>query len=930
MALKDYKRKRHFDKTPEPEGKVSHSKTGRLYIIQKHAATRLHYDFRLELDGVLKSWAVPKGPSLDPSEKRLAVHVEDHPIDYGSFEGTIPEHEYGGGTVMLWDRGTWEPVGDPDEGYPKGRLKFILHGEKLRGSWTLVRMGRQQAGRENWLLIKEKDDQARPAGAKDILEEKPLSAATGRDLDQIAAKSGHVWTSNGEVRGLSPFRPEGSSNVPSQEAQVQPNPGEMGTDALRPRGRSKHGQTGTATKSPAPKARPVTREGKSPDVSTLTNARRAAQPDFIEPQLATLVKEVPRGEQWLHEIKFDGYRILAVLKGGEVRLITRHEQDWTARFAGIAEVLSKLPLDQAILDGEMVVLRPDGVSSFQAMQNLLRSGETTNLVYYVFDLPHCQGYDLTKTPLLKRKEFLRGILAGQTEDGPVRYSDHVSGKGDTVLQHACRLAMEGIICKRANAPYQSGRSQSWVKVKCIKRQEFVIGGYTDPSGARKGFGALLLGFYDKDDRLRYCGKVGTGFNAESLHQMHKQLSALKTDRPAFKNPPRGAAFRGGHWIRPELVAEIEFSEWTEDDILRHPSFQGLREDKSPREVVREEPQAGPDAKGGAGKAPSTSPERKRRVRVSGAAHAGSTRSRSGLAAPPRDVLRAVPTGLTVAGITLSNPDRILYPEQGITKEALARYYEQVADRILPHLAGRPLSLVRCPAGHEEGCFFQKHVSEHLPKAIRGIPIREKNEKGKYFAIDDLAGLISLVQIGVLEIHIWGSREGHVEQPDLIVFDLDPGPDVDWGDVVKAARLVRDVLAGLKLESFVKTSGGKGLHVVIPTKPGPDWDQVKAFTKLIATQIAEREPDKYTAIMSKSRRTSRIFIDYLRNSRGATSIAPYSTRARPGAPVSTPLRWDELARIKAANAFTIENLPKRLRSGKDPWEGFYDLRQSIKL
>lgn len=880
MALQEYQEKRDFRRTPEPQGGATPTQSGRSYVIQKHAATRLHYDFRLELDGVLKSWAVPKGPSLDPAERRLAVHVEDHPVAYGSFEGVIPPHEYGGGTVMIWDRGEWEPIGDPHEGYRRGRLKFRLKGRKLRGAWTLVRM-RSEGGRENWLLIKEKDDQARAPGQPDILAQKPNSVATRRTMERIAADSDRTWSGDGE--------PEPPASEPA-----------------------KRDSKSSAAK--AGKARPAHSAGRSRkssqlDPSKLNRARPSPQPAFIEPQLATLVREVPGGPNWLHELKFDGYRMLAVLRGGNVRLITRREQDWTGRFPGIAEALSALPLEQAILDGELVVLRPDGVSDFQLMQNALRGGKRAGLVYYLFDLPHCGGYDLTRTPLLDRKEFLRRILDGQPPEGSIRYSDHIVGEGATVFQHACRYAMEGIICKQTSAPYESGRTNTWVKVKCVKRQEFVIGGYTDPSGSRIGFGALLLGYYDEQGRLRYCGKVGTGFNASSLRQILKSLKALETKQPPFHQPPRGSEARGAHWTRPELVAEIEFSEWTDDGHLRHPSFQGLREDKSPREVVREEPEA-------AGNSPP---------------HAGSSGKADARKPPSRSTVKsaASPASTNVAGVTLTNADRVLYPEQGLTKRDLAEYYSRVADHILPHVAGRPLSLVRCPEGQAGECFFQKHLAGNLPPALRGIPVHEKGGTKHYCAIDDLAGLISLVQIGVLEIHTWGSREGDIERPDHIVFDLDPGPDVSWKEVVHAARLVRDHLSGLKLESFVKTSGGKGLHVVVPIRPGPDWEEVKEFASQVASAIAGRQPGKYTAIMSKSKRSGRVFIDYLRNARGATAVAPYSTRARPGAPVSTPLRWDELSRIDGAAAYTVENLPKRLARTEDPWAGYFKTRQTLR-
>lgn len=885
MPLQDYRRKRHFDRTPEPQGQQTGGDAGHLYVIQKHAASRLHYDFRLELDGVLKSWAVPKGPSLNPAERRLAVHVEDHPVEYGSFEGVIPREEYGGGTVMLWDHGTWEPVGDPHAGYRRGRLKFKLHGRRLHGGWSLVRMNKN-GDRESWLLIKEKDEHARTAGDRDILQEHTRSVTTRRTMEQIAGDPDRSRTrSDGGDQPASGSRSSGRKTVASGKKA-----------ATAPAGHSRS-RAASAIEDP----------------SKLRNARRAPLPAFIEPQLATLVKTVPTGDEWLHEMKFDGYRILAVIKNGSVRLITRREQDWTARFPRIAEAVSTLPLKEALLDGELVVLRPDGVSDFQLMQNVLKSGSRANLVYYLFDLPHCEGYDLRRTPLLERKEFLARILRNQPSQGPIRYSDHIAGEGATVYQHACRFALEGIISKRSDSPYESGRTHTWVKVKCLKRQEFVVGGYTDPTGSRPLFGALLLGYHDEQGRLRYCGKVGTGFNTKSIREIHKLLKAIEADRTPFANPPRGAQARGVHWVRPELVAEVEFTEWTDDGHLRHPSFQGLREDKTPREVVREEPETTPREN-------SDMPATKSRDR-------SHTPGRN--ASPARSSTRSTAVEVSIAGVKLSNPDRVLYPEQGLTKQELAEYYERVADRILPYVAGRPLTLVRCPVGHEGECFYQKHATGRLPPALREISIREKNATRKYLVLDDLAGLIALVQMGTLEIHTWGSRADDLERPDHLIFDLDPGPGVDWPEVIRAARLIREELSEWGLKCFVKTSGGKGLHVLTPITPGPGWDETKAFCKDVASTIAGREPDQFTAVMSKSRRTGRIFIDYLRNGRGATAVAPWSTRARPGAPISAPVGWNELSRIKSAAVYTVQNINKRLNTrSKDPWADFFDSRQSI--
>ncbi len=833
MGLDRYGRKRDFQRTPEPKGDVGQSPSGRLYIVQKHAARALHYDLRLELNGVLKSWAVPKGPSLDPSQKRLAVHVEDHPVEYGSFEGIIPEGEYGGGTVQLWDRGEWEPLGDPERDYQRGRLKFRLHGRKLRGAWSLARMGTRDERTDNWLLIKKKDEESlHDDEAEPFLEINDRSVASGRTLEQIAADRDSVWKDGGAV-----------------------SPG-------------------------------VEREGISADLSRLKGARRVRQPQKILPQLPKLVDSIPSAEDWLHEVKYDGYRIVCVLKGGSARLWTRNGLDWTERFAVFEQTLSDLPIKDAIFDGEVVVLDSDGISDFQALQNVLKEGGRGRLVYYLFDLVHAQGYDLSRVPLAERKAFLKKILEPLGEDSPVRYSDHIRGEGERVFQHACRFSLEGIVSKRSQSPYVQKRSESWVKVKCIRRQEFVIGGYSAPSGSRTAFGALLLGVRDEQGTLQYAGRVGTGFDQKSLHSVGERLERLIVKAPPFADPPRGREAAGVTWVRPELVAEVEFSEWTGDGRLRHPSFKGLREDKSPREIVRETPKE--------------------------------------ISAPgSRDPGR-------VGGVLLSSPERIVYPEMGISKRDLALYYERIGPHILPFVTRRPLTVVRCPQGRGEKCFYQKHFNESVPSPVRGIEVAQKEDEGLYLVIDDLAGLITLVQIGVLEFHPWGSREDRLEHPDQVVFDLDPGPGVAWEDVVHGARRLREYLGDLNLKSYVKTSGGKGLHVVVPLMRRSRWDEVKAFSRLVSEEIARSDPHRYVTTVSKAQRKGKILIDYFRNTRGATSVAPYSTRVHPGAPVSTPLFWDELSPDAGPAQYTVENLPRRLDElgGDNPWDDFFDQRQSI--
>jgi len=840
--LDTYRGKRDFERTAEPAGgdaDAEVSGSGRLYVVQRHAARSLHYDLRLELDGVLKSWAVPKGPSLDPKQRPLAVHVEDHPIEYGSFEGVIPKGEYGGGTVMLWDRGRWEPIGDPAEGYARGDLKFRLHGEKLRGAWVLVRMNNKsdKAGKaaktedsRNWLLIKKKDDETRPVQSFNILAEAPFSVLSGRSMDEIAADPEAVWKDGCAV-------PTGS---------------------------------GKATRG----------AGSAPDPSALPGARRGVTPATVKPQLATRVDVAPPGDDWLHEIKLDGYRMMCRITAGEPRLFTRNGHDWTDRMPGIAKAASRLPVKDVVLDGEIVILDAKGISDFQALQNAFRRGTAATFVYYVFDVLFSSGYDLRRVPLIDRKAYLEALLRVAPLAAPtIRYCDHILGGGPVVFEQAAASGLEGIVSKRAAAPYESRRTDSWLKVKAIHRQEFVIGGFTKASKGRSGFGALLLGHHDASGRLVYCGRVGTGFSDDTLASVHGELAKRLRSTPPFVNPDADPEPRVVHWVEPELVAEVTFGAWTDEGNLRHASFQGLREDIDAAEVVREAP--------------------------------------------------ASPSDASVAGVRISNPKRSVYPECGVTKLDVARYYEQVADRILPHVAKRPLSLVRCPLGLAGESFYQRELGEGFPKALRGLTIGRGKGQDHAIAIDDVAGLVSLAQMGVLEIHSWGCREDNLEKPDHLVFDLDPGPGILWEHIIAGAKFVRDRLGDLGLTSFVKTSGGKGLHVVVPLMRRTGWVGAKAFAKAVADDIVRAAPMNFVATMAKSQRDNRIFIDYLRNQLGATSVAPYSTRARPGATVSTPLRWEELSAEKTPADHTVVTVPRRLAElAHDPWDGFHEMRQSI--
>jgi bifunctional non-homologous end joining protein LigD len=901
MGLTEYKKKRNFGATPEPEGKVKETK-GQSFVIQKHAASRLHYDFRLEMEGVLRSWAVPKGPSLDPGEKRLAVHVEDHPIDYGDFEGIIPKGQYGGGTVLLWDRGTWTPEGDAVAAYKKGNLKFQLDGEKLHGRWVLVRMGarNQEGEHENWLLIKEKDDTAVPGSDDAVVQQYPNSVETGLSLEEIAADPERVWQSN---------RAEKTASFKDKIA-------------------AKAAKT-VAKKAPAKKAAAGTKKtaAETPSAAaTIAGARKAAMPAAIEPQLATLVDAVPRGEEWIHEIKYDGYRALCEIRDGEARLITRHGKDWTDRFSPVAREAAKLPVRQAILDGEVVVLEADGTTSFQTLQNALAENRQDDLVYFAFDLIYLDGYDLRGASLMARKEALLNLLAGH-DGGAIRPGDHIEGDGEDFYRQACNFALEGIVCKRADLPYHSARNKDWLKVKCLKRQELAIVGFTDPEKSRVGFGALLLAVNDEKGELIFAGKVGTGFNGRTLRELRARMDKLEIPKPAFKNPPRGAEARRSHWLKPKLVGEVAFTEWTREGILRHPTFQGLREDKSPEEIVRENPQTPPpeahtaEAKRPAAKTAKT-PAKKTAMKKGPkpAVHPAPEE----VAIPPQG--RSKKQEVEIAGVRFSNPGKVLYPEQGVTKEELGLYYARISEWILPHLANRPLTLVRCPEGRAKQCFYQKHVNEHFPPSVYRVDVGDPEPYG---AIDSLEGLLSLAQMGVLEIHIWGSHRDKIEQPDYVVFDFDPDEGLGWDRVVEGALSMRAYLEDLGLQTFLKSTGGKGLHVVLPIARKDNWDEVKAFTKAVAEKMVADNPGKYTSKLPKADRKGKIFIDYLRNGRGATSISAYSTRSRENAPVSAPLFWEELETDVRGNTYTVRTLPERLENlPSDPWADFFKVRQSI--
>lgn len=793
MGLEHYHQKRNFNKTTEPKGIIS-PQNNYLFSIQKHAASHLHYDFRLELNGVLLSWAIPKGPCFDPSVKRLAIHVEDHPVSYGSFEGIIPKGQYGGGTVMLWDKGIWNPLDkDPTQAYHKGHLRFELLAEKLKGRWDLVRFKDEQ----HWFLIKHQDEFAQKLKDYDVTVEKPNSVLTSQNLEEIA---------------------------------------------------------------------------DSKKIKLPANLKVDEVPDFIQPQLATLIEHPPQGPQWLHEVKFDGYRMLAFVNKQKVTLKSRNNKDWTHDLMPVAQALKKLSLNQVIFDGEVVVLNKEGRLDFQLLQNAIKADSKVNFVYYIFDILFYEQHDLRKLPLLNRKEILKTLISKQNTT--LAYSDHIINNGEEIFHHSCELGLEGIISKQVDSPYSSNRSKSWVKVKCLKRQEFVIGGYSLSQNKERGIKSLYLGVFD-EGKLIYTGNVGTGFSQQTLCEINVLLKNNQiAQSPFFTKIPSSAKVL---WVNPTLVAEIEFTEWTGGGHLRHASFKGLRMDK-----------------------------------------------------PTQDVKKENETSRKNSSFMITHPEKILYPEDRITKKELLAYYEAVSDTMLPYIINRPLSLVRCPENFED-CFFQRHYNESTPKALKSIPVEGKEGIEQFIYLDSREGLLSLVQMSVLEIHPWGSLISHLDNPDFMVIDLDPAPNVAWHEVVEAAFEIKHHLADFKLKSFVKTTGGKGLHVVVPIKPEYTWDEVKNFTHVFVLFLEKLKPQKYISKMTKAKRDGKIFIDYLRNQKSATAIGAYSTRARPHAPVSVPIHWDELTNNRQDTDFTIRTLPQRLAGlSNDPWKEFWTVNQSLHL
>ena len=844
-ALAPYKKKRNFSVTPEPAEGGTPGVEALQYVIQKHWASRLHYDLRLEIDGTMKSWAVPKGPSYDPADKRMAVQVEDHPISYNSFEGQIPAKQYGAGRVIIWDRGYWQPVGDAAAGYRAGKLKFVLHGHKLQGHWTLVRMhGRGDERQPPWLLIKERDGLERPAAEFSVVDEMPDSVAE-----------------------LAPLPP------PSPRANAQP--------AGRP-------------PTPAKSAR-ATHSGRN-----APGTPPAALPAALSPQLATLVDGPPADtSDWIWELKLDGYRLLARVEAGKAQLFTRNGKDWTARMPRLAEAVASLPLESGWIDGEVLMPDGEGVPDFQALQNAFDSEATDALVLYMFDLPFANGHDLRSLPLVERRARLEAIAHAAATDR-IRFSEAFEAPPADLMASACQLGFEGVIGKRRDSAYASRRSSDWIKLKCSHRQEFIIGGYTDPQGSRTGLGSLLLGVHDADGRLRYAGNVGSGFSQKQLAALHAQLQKLKASRSPFAHAE--GIDRKPHWVKPELIAEVAFAEWTREGRIRHAVFKGLRSDKPPHDIRQEQPQ----------------PMRKKSSLATTASRTTDAAKSAKSAGPANS------PSTSVGSVRVSNADRVIDPTTGLTKMDLVRYYATVAPLLMPHLKARPTSLVRAPEGVEGELFFQKHWDVGRVKGVQGIKELAQALYPAHPPLLEVAspgGLLSAAQMNTVEFHTWNARKDKIDRPDRITFDLDPGDGVPWEHVQEAATLVRLMLTELGLPAFLKTSGGKGLHIVVPIKRMHDWDTVKGFSHDVVEHLARTIPQRFVAKSGPKNRVGKIFADYLRNGLGATTATAWTARARPGMGVSVPVAWDELARITSGAHWTVQTVGRRLRTGNGPWHGY---------
>ncbi len=851
-SVSEYTRKRNFEVTPEPSEEQSiQSKhaTALRFVIQKHDARALHYDFRLEIDGTLKSWAIPKGPSLDPINKRLAVHVEDHPLSYADFEGHIPEGHYGGGDVIVWDRGIWTPIGDAAKSYKSGKLKFALVGEKLSGMWTLVRTRLQGSGnKEQWLLIKERDESARPAAEYDVVTALPKSVMSDLEID-----------------------PD--------------------------------------------------KKSRSRKAVAVTPSKKENLPATLSPQLATLVSEPPAGD-WLYEIKYDGYRILSRIEKNKVQLFTRNGHDWTERLPVQASAIAALGLKDSWLDGEVVVLNENGIPDFQALQRAFDIGRSHHIFYYLFDAPFLNGADMRDLPVEQRRAALQKIIPNKAKS-PLRFSAAFLEDHRSILESACAMSLEGVIGKRVGSTYVSQRSPDWIKLKCRLRQEFVIIGFTKPKGSRTGFGALLLGVHARQGspQLLYAGRAGTGFNEATLKHLHDRLQKLEAKTSPLSKSLPASLRHDVHWVKPALVCEVEFAEWTGDGVLRHATFIALRTDKPPQDIIQERP---------------TKPIFKDSLKNEDASITAfehpSTAKNSGLKKGLPSKRKAEDRALsdTAADIKISHPERIIDKDSGITKIELAQFYEQVSPLLLPHINDRPVALLRAPTGIGGQQFFQKHAESlaipHMHQLDPSLDIGHAS----LMQIDSVQALVGAVQMSTIEFHTWGSASSAIEKPDRMVFDLDPDPALPWRSVVEAAQLLLAVLDELALNAFLKTTGGNGLHIVVPIKPQFDWAYIKSFSKAISQFIAKQIPERFVAKMGPQNRIGKIFIDYLRNQRGASTVAAYSVRARPGLPVSVPIALSELKALKSSAQWHVGNLGERLKNlKKDPWQD-YSHQQTITL
>jgi bifunctional non-homologous end joining protein LigD len=889
QQLARYRSMRDFSITAEPSGKSKPKSAKTLpFVIQKHAASRLHYDFRLGWNGVLKSWACAKGPSYHVGDKRLAVQVEDHPMEYGGFEGIIPAGQYGGGTVMLWDEGSWAPqpgYEDVDAGLRDGHLKFTMQGTKMHGKWALIRMGGRFAkeSKAQWLLIKEHDEFELPESATPITEAEPNSVVTARSLDQIAAHEDHVWA--------------------SKETQEKENSG----------GRAWHRQP-AKTQEPTPAARKPAKA--SPALAASTKALpKEHQPTFLKPQLAEEGEAPPEGSAWLHELKLDGYRMQARKDGAKVQMLTRSGLDWTDRMRSVAAEIARIPAKSATLDGEVVVVAPDGTTNFADLQASFQEGAKNHLTYFAFDLLHLNGANPRDLPLIERKALLAECLQSADPD-LLQLSEHLTTSGAEMFHKACELHAEGIVSKRADAPYHPGRSSAWLKSKCLHEQEFVVGGFTPPGKGGPGLGSLLLGFYDETGKiLVYAGRTGTGFTQKFSRELRTRLDAITTQGAPFAKLPPGAK-RDAIWVEPTLVAQVRFATWTADEQVRQAAFLGLREDKPAAEVRREN--AAP------------TPKASKHTKPPAAAKVSATKPSSAKALPSKAAAKKTPIPLEHPPIRLTHPEKILDPLSGLTKQQLADYYWAVSAAMLPHITGRPLSIVRVPGGIGNETFFQKHANSMLPAGFAPVDVPDKKtgKIDKYIALNTREAIASLAQISVLEVHPWGSRGDDLEHPDRLIFDLDPDESLPWSTLTAAAADVRKRLKSLGLESFLKTTGGKGLHVVVPIEPTVPWPEIKQFCHSFVLRMERENPRLYLTVMTKSARAGKIFLDYLRNERGSTAVAPYSPRARVGVGVAVPLNWSEL-KLEARPDFRVANFPDwSARLHKDPWAKIFSTTQQL--